>query len=224
MIDHDIDTGGIIFREECRIKDTDTAGDVHDRLMDMGAGLVVETVEAIIQGSAELRVQRSFIQGAEVLKPAPKLTRELCHIDWNDTTDSIYNLIRGLSPYPAAFTEIVPASQQASAEDAGKPVQMKIYRAERMTASDLAAFAGTDSSTPGAAASDWSLLTPGTVISDGKSLLAVATVDGAIRICELQLAGKKRMDVEAFLLGFRNPQSYVCTPGTSKAVLDATRF
>jgi len=224
MIDHDIDTGGIIFREECRIKDTDTAGDVHDRLMDMGAGLVVETVEAIIQGSAELRVQRSFIQGAEVLKPAPKLTRELCHIDWNDTTDSIYNLIRGLSPYPAAFTEIVPASQQASAEDAGKPVQMKIYRAERMTASDLAALTGANSFAPGTAASDWSLLTPGTVISDGKSLLAVATADGAIRICELQLAGKKRMDVEAFLLGFRNPQSYVCTPGTSKAVLDATRF
>ena len=232
MIDHDIDTGGIIFREECRIKDTDTAGDVHDRLMDMGAGLVVETVEAIIQGSAELRVQRSFIQGAEVLKPAPKLTRELCHIDWNDTTDSIYNLIRGLSPYPAAFTEIVPASQQASAEDAAKPVQMKIYRAERMTASDLAAFAGTDSSTPGTAGpvpakdavtSKVSFPTPGTVISDGKSLLAVATIDGAIRICELQLAGTKRMDVEAFLLGFRNPQSYVCTPGTSKAVLEATR-
>ena len=211
MIDHDIDTGGIILREECRIKDTDTAGDVHDRLMEMGADLVEQTVEAIIQGSAELRVQRSFIQGSEVLKPAPKLTRELCHIDWNDTTDSIYNLIRGLSPYPAAFTEIVPASQQASAEDAGKPVQIKIYRAERMTASDLAAFTGASS------------FAPGTVISDGKSLLAVATADGAIRICELQLAGKKRMDVEAFLLGFRNPQSYVCTPGTSKAVLEATR-
>jgi methionyl-tRNA formyltransferase len=100
---------------------------------------------------------------------------------------------------------------------------MKIYRAERMTASDLTAFTGASSFTPGAAASDWSLLTPGTVISDGKSLLAVATADGAIRICELQLAGKKRMDVEAFLLGFRNPQSYVCTPGTSKAVLDSVR-
>ncbi len=233
MIDHDIDTGGIIFREECRIKDTDTAGDVHDRLMEMGASLVQETVEAIIQGSAELRVQRSFIQGAEVLKPAPKLTRELCHIDWNDTTDSIYNLIRGLSPYPAAFTEIVPASQQASAEDAGKPVQMKIYRAERMTASDLAAFAGASSFTPGtvspipatdAVVSEVSLPTPGTIISDGKAMLAIATADGAIRICELQLAGKKRMDVEAFLLGFRNPQSYVCTPGTSKAVLEATRI
>ena len=200
--------------------------------MEMGADLVEQTVEAIIQGSAELRVQRSFIQGSEVLKPAPKLTRELCHIDWNDTTESIYNLIRGLSPYPAAFTEIVPASQQASAEDAGKPVQIKIYRAERMTASDLAAFTGASSFAPGTAGpfpakdavtSKVSLPTTGTVISDGKSLLAVATADGAIRICELQLAGKKRMDVEAFLLGFRNPQSYVCTPGTSKAVLEATR-
>ena len=64
---------------------------------------------------------------------------------------------------------------------------------------------------------------PGTILSDGKALLAVATADGALRIKELQLAGKKRMDVEAFLLGFRNPQSYTCTPGTSKAVLDSVR-
>ena len=202
MIDHDIDTGGIILREECRIKDTDTAGDVHDRLMEMGASLVEETVDAIIQGNAELRVQRSFIQGAEVLKPAPKLTRELCHIDWNDTTEHIYNLIRGLSPYPTAFTELVPASPDSDS----KPVQMKIFAAERMTADDLSG----------------NIPAPGTVISDGKALLAVATVDGAIRIRELQLAGKKRMDVESFLLGFRNPQSFTCTPGTSKAVITAT--
>ena len=230
MIDHDIDTGGIILREECRIKDTDTAGDVHDRLMEMGANLVEETVEAIIQGSAELRVQRSFIQGAEVLKPAPKLTKELCHIDWNDTTEHIYNLIRGLSPYPTAFTELVPASRQMpvspnaqaesiSADSAAKPVQMKIFTAERMTAADLAGF---NNGSP-EAFSVRSVPAPGTVISDGKSLLAVATADGAIRIRELQLAGKKRMDVESFLLGFRDPQSYTCTPGTSKAILDSVR-
>ena len=247
MIDHDIDTGGIILREECRIKDTDTAGDVHDRLMEMGAGLVEETVEAIIQGNAELRVQRSFIQGAEVLKPAPKLTRELCHIDWNDTTEHIYNLIRGLSPYPTAFTELVPASRQmpaspsevqsesTSADYAAKPVQMKIFAAERMTTADLADFRTGSASSVGFIAADGldasasalsavgSVPAPGTVISDGKSLLAVATADGAIRIRELQLAGKKRMDVESFLLGFRNPQSYTCTPGTSKAILDSVR-
>ena len=203
MIDHDIDTGGIILREECRIADTDTAGDIHDKLMSIGADLVTQTVEGLIQGNTELRVQRSFIQGSEILKPAPKLTKELCHIDWNDTTEHIYNLVRGLSPYPAAFTEIVPA------EGEGKPVQMKIYKAERMSAGEAAVIGG-----PAA---------PGTVLSDGKALLAVATADGALRIRELQLAGKKRMDVESFLLGFRNPQSYVCTPGTSRAVIASVR-
>ena len=201
MIDKDIDTGGIILREECRIKDTDTAGDIHDKLMSLGAGLVTETVEGLIQGNAEVRVQRSFIQGSEVLKPAPKLSRELCHIDWSDTTEHIYNLVRGLSPYPSAFTEIMNSTSD--------PVQMKIYKAERMSAAEVAA-------TGGAAA-------PGSILSDGKSLLAVATADGALRIKELQLAGKKRMDVEAFLLGFRNPQSYTCTRGTSKSVLDSVR-
>ena len=209
MIDHDIDTGGIIFREECRIKDTDTAGDVHDKLMEIGSSLVVETVDAIVQGNAELRVQRSFIQGAEVLKPAPKLTRELCHIDWNDSTEQIYNLIRGLSPYPTAFTEIIPVSPDPDS----KPVQLKIYSAERMTVDEIPVNRLSGSTLP----------EPGTIISDGKSLLAVATADGAIRIKELQLAGKKRMDVTSFLLGFREPQSYVCTPGTSKAILSSTR-
>lgn len=178
MIDKDIDTGNIIFREECRISDTDTAGDVHDRLMEMGARLVPDTVEAIVKGEAELRVQRSFIQGSEVLHPAPKLTKELCHIDWHRSTKDVYNLIRGLSPYPTAYTEIVPAD--------GEPVQLKIFSAEKIDAS----------------------AEPGTILSDGKSYLAIATADGAISIKELQLAGKKRMDVKSFLLGFREPESF----------------
>ena len=209
LIDHDIDTGGIILREEYRIKDTDTAGDVHDQLMAIGSGLVVETVEGLIQGNAEIRVQKSFIQGSEVLKPAPKLTKELCHIDWNDSTNDIYNLIRGLSPYPTAYTELVPVSP----DPGSKPVQLKIFSAERMTPAELAAVMASPVGQPA----------PGTVISDGKSLLAVATADGAIRIKELQLAGKKRMDVTSFLLGFREPQSYACTPGSSKSVLDSVR-
>ncbi|MCQ2186999.1 MAG: methionyl-tRNA formyltransferase [Bacteroidales bacterium] len=178
MIDKNIDTGGIILREECRISDTDTAGDVHDRLMAMGSELVVQTVEGIIQHNVETRVQRSFIQGSEVLKPAPKLTRETCHIDWHDTTEHIYNLIRGLSPYPTAFTEIVGPE--------GNALQLKIFMAER---SDMHAE-------------------PGTILSDGKTFLAIATSDGAISIKDLQLSGKKRMDVKAFLLGFRDPQDW----------------
>lgn len=195
MIDKDIDTGGIILREDCRISEKDTAGDIHDKLMAMGADLVVETVEGIIQGNAETRVQRSFIQGSEVLKPAPKLTKELCHIDWNDSTKNIYNLIRGLSPYPTAYTELLAADSEV-------PVQLKIFSAEKMELE--------------------SPCTPGTVLSDGKNYLAIATTDGAISIKDLQLAGKKRMDVKAFLLGFRNPETYRCTEGTSRAIIEKT--
>lgn len=194
MIDHDIDTGGIILRADCRIEPEDTAGDVHDKLMDMGAGLVVETVEGIIQKNVELRVQRSFIQGSEVLKPAPKLHRELCHIDWDDTTKQVFNLIRGLSPYPTAFTEIYKDSPDTA-------LQLKIFKAEKMEA-DAA---------------------PGTILSDGKTYLAIATSDGAISIRELQLSGKKRMNVEDFLKGFREPESYKTTKGTSKAEIAKTR-
>ena len=178
MIDHKIDTGGIILRSECHIETTDTAGDLHDKLMELGSTLVVETVEGLIQKNVELRVQRSFIQGSELLKPAPKLTRELQHIDWDDTSRHVYNLIRGLSPFPCAFTELVPKEIAGQAgNDEGvmpgsdrAPVQLKIFFGEIRT--DLHAV-------------------PGTVLSDGKTYLAVATQDGAIAITDLQLAGKK---------------------------------
>ena len=191
MIDQKIDTGGIILRSECRIEPTDTAGDLHDKLMELGSTLVVETVEGIIQKNVELRVQRSFIQGSELLKPAPKLTRELQHIDWNDTSKHVYNLIRGLSPFPCAFTELCHAGRSEES-----PVQLKIFFGEIRT--DLHAA-------------------PGTVLSDGKTYFAIATQDGAIAIKDLQLSGKKRMDVRSFLLGFRNPTEYTTTQGTSKA-------
>lgn len=206
MIDKQIDTGGIILRQECHIEPTDTAGTVHDKLMELGSELVIETVEGIIQKNVELRVQRSFIQGSELLKPAPKLTRELQHIDWADSTRHIYNLIRGLSPFPCAFTELVQMPGQAGhdATDRGvmadsdrpSPLQLKIFFGEMRM--DLHAA-------------------PGTVLSDGKTYFAIATEDGAIAVTDLQLAGKKRMDVRSFLLGFRNPCSYRATIGTSKA-------
>ena len=195
MIDKQIDTGGIILRQECRIADTDTAGDLHDALMPLGAELVLQTVQGLIEHSVETRVQRSFIQGSEVLKPAPKLTRELCHIDWRDSTRNICNLIRGLSPYPGAFTELYKEEEA--------PVQLKIFRAEPM---------------PDAAPAQ-----PGTLLSDGKTYLAVATLDGAVRITDLQLSGKKRMETGAFLLGFRDPASYKTTQGTSADEIAKTR-
>ena len=194
MIDKNMDTGGIILREESLIAPDDCAGDLHDRLMSIGAQAVVQTVTGIIEKNVELRVQRSFVQGSEVLKPAPKLTHELCHIDWRDTTASVYNLIRGLSPYPGAYTELVDP-------EGGSPITMKIYSAQKT------ALRGE----------------PGSVLSDGKTYLAIATLDGAVSVKELQIGGKKRMDVRSFLLGFRNPEKYKATEGTSKAEMEKTR-
>jgi len=190
MIDKDIDTGGIIFRQECRIRPDETAGELHDELMEIGADLVLQTVEALIQHNVELRVQRSFIQGSEELRPAPKLTKELCRIDWNRSTEEIYNLVRGLSPYPAAFTELVRDSELAdrhSPSPTGESQSLKIYRAEPRP--DLHAA-------------------PGTVLSDGKTWLAIATADGALSLTEIQLAGKKKMAVAEFLKGFREPEAW----------------
>ncbi len=198
MIDKDIDTGGIMLRQECRITPEDTAGTLHDKLMPLGAELVLQTVQGIIEKNIETRVQRSFIQGSEVLKPAPKLTRELCHIDWNNSTKDIYNLIRGLSPYPAAFTNLCPAQ-------GGEPVQLKIFFGERVEGEEFNAMLsrtsdGNHSDTPA----------PGTVLSDGKTFFAITTADGAISVTDLQLAGKKRMDVKAFLAGYRGATAQIC--------------
>ena len=206
MIDKNIDTGGIMLRQSYRIQDTDTAGDVHDALMPLGSQLVVETVQGIIERNIETRLQRSFIQGSEVLRPAPKITRALCHIDWNDSVVSIYNLIRGLSPYPAAFTELV--------RDGGAPVQLKIFRAEKVLGADYEAMLEASGKTQAA---------PGDILSDGRTFLAIAASDGAVSVRQLQLSGKKAMETQAFLLGFRDPCSYTVTEGTSAAEIAKTR-
>ncbi|MBQ3207029.1 MAG: methionyl-tRNA formyltransferase [Bacteroidales bacterium] len=200
MIDEGMDTGKIMYREQCLIGPDETVGEVHDKLMELGSSLVVQTVEAIIDGSVEYRVQRSFIQGSEILRPAPKLTRELCHIDWNGKTRHIYNLIRGLSPYPATFTELVKDD---------KVLQMKIYRTQKITDDAYAAMLAENGLASAA---------PGTVLSDGRTYLAFATADGALSVTELQLSGKKRMAVKDFLIGFREPTSYSTTQGTSSQI------
>ena len=238
MIDKQIDTGGIILRQDIVIGKDETAGDIHDRLMEIGAEMVVQTAQGLIEKNVETRVQRSFIQGSEILKPAPKLTRELCHIDWNDSTRQIHNLIRGLSPYPAAFTELT--------RDGFAPLQLKIYSAEPVEAWPSGRDGGSDASlssapplasqseapvpplnVPRVAVSSPTVPSmtakPGSVVSDGKSYLWITTADGAISLKEVQLAGKKRMGIEAFLLGFRDPETYSTTAGTSKAEIAKTK-
>ena len=200
MIDDGMDTGGIMFREQCLIDPDENVGQVHDKLMEAGSALVVQTVDAIIENNVETRVQKSFVQGSEILRPAPKLTRELQHIDWNVKTRYAYNLIRGLSPYPAAFTELTKDD---------KVLQLKIYAAAKVTGDEFKAMLQQNG---------LEAAVPGTILSDGKTYLAITTSDGAINITELQLAGKKRMAVKDFLIGFREPQTYGTTQGTSSKI------
>lgn len=102
FLKHEIDTGDVIFSESVAISNDDTAGDLHDKLMDVGAGLLVKTVKAIEAGNYTEQPQPQ----SDELKHAPKIFKEHCLIDWNQSGDKIYNLIRGLSPYPTAFTKL----------------------------------------------------------------------------------------------------------------------
>jgi methionyl-tRNA formyltransferase len=186
MLDKDIDTGGIILRQEYRISPEDTAGTLHDKLMEIGAKLVVETTEGIFQKNVETRVQRSFIQGSEVLRSAPKLSKENTRINWSASADDIYNFVRGLSPYPAAWTTLTAEGKE--------PMECKIFFGKALSSKEIVAGGG--------------FAAPGTIASDGKTYLAVATGNGWFMVSDLQLAGKKRMAVEDFLRGWRNPESY----------------
>lgn len=167
---HEIDTGNMLFQAKAPITKTTTAGELHDSLMHIGAELILKTVKAIESGNVELKPQDDT-QSIH----APKLFKETCKIDWNNPTEKIYNLIRGLSPYPAAYTEFTDKNGQA--------VGVKIYTSEMEEVNNNS--------------------NPGTVMSDGKTFMKVACTNGYIYIKELQMAGKKRMSIEEFLRGFK---------------------
>ncbi len=167
---HEIDTGNMLFQEKATITKTTTAGELHDTLMQVGAEVILKTVKAIESGNYELKPQDDT-QSIH----APKLFKETCKINWNNTVEKIYNLIRGLSPYPAAFTEFVDKNNQT--------LGIKIFVSEMEESKHT--------------------LIAGTVTSDGKTFLKVACNNGYIYIKELQMAGKKRMLVEEFLRGFK---------------------
>jgi methionyl-tRNA formyltransferase len=174
LLDHKIDTGKILFKREIDINENDTVGDIHDRLMEMGAGLVVETVEAIAEGNIQPVPQMELAVGEE-LKHAPKIFKEDCKINWQQETGKIRNLIRGLSPHPAAWTVLAN-----SKTDEEWPT--KIFFAQKTKTRDLAE--------------------PGTISTDTKTFLDVACGNGWLRITDLQIAGKKRMKTDDFLRGF----------------------
>ncbi len=173
FLDHQIDTGRVIQRVAVPILDTDNASDVHDKLMLLGSDLVVETVDHILNGTVT-SIPQSELQTDEPLRPAPKIFKDTCRIDWSLGVKRVYDFVRGLSPYPAAWTEWTAG---------GKQTVMKIYQ----TAKEFAAV-----SEP-----------VGTVLTDGRTYLKVALADGYLHIESLQLAGKKRMAVADFLRGLQ---------------------
>lgn len=173
FLDHDIDTGRIIASRETPIGPEDTAGIVHDRLMEIGSELVVDTVRLIEEGKADTTEQHALIDPDTPLRPAPKLFRETCRIDWSQPLAAIHNLIRGLSPYPAAWTTLTHD---------GHTDTVKIYGSKAEPADDIREPVGT-------------------VLTDGRTYLKVACHGGYLHLTELQLAGKRRMATADLLRG-----------------------
>ena len=177
-LQHEIDTGNILLQQSFAIGDEDTAGEVHDRMKEIGADLLLKTIAALAKGNVEEQVQASMVNGqrsikqADTLKHAPKIFTETCKINWDKPIDEVYNFIRGLSPYPAAFTFL---------EDK----KLKVYKADKVN------------KVPS--------VLPGIVETDKKTFLRFACADGYVSIRELQLEGKKKMTIMDFLRGYRVP-------------------
>ncbi len=170
MIRHEIDTGNILFQEKEPIHPDDTAGTLYKRLMQKGAQLVLKTVKAISQDDYVLTPQEEITD----LKPAPKIHRETCKIDWNQPAEQVRNFVRGLSPYPAAWTELTLTN--------GEKKNCKIFSVH-LTDQEKANQ------------------NPGDFVTDNKSYLYIRGQDGWLAVEELQLEGKRRMMVDEFLRG-----------------------
>ena len=171
FLKHEIDTGDIIHQARIPILPTDNVGTMHDKLMELGADLTVKTLQDILADNVKPIPQNQI--PADELRPAPKIFKETCRIDWNQPTAKINDFIRGLSPYPAAWT--ILHSPSAPAQD------FKVFDAKPvLNAPELPV---------------------GTITTDGKKTLIVSTSDGALELLEVQLAGKKRMSIASFLCG-----------------------
>lgn len=175
FLTHEIDTGKIILQKKVQIGENDNVGIIHDELMKVGSKLVSETVDLLLDDKIEGIPQDQFLSNELELKAAPKIFKETCRIDWNNSAQDIKNLIRGLSPYPVAWTELCSPT--------GEIVSAKIFKAS---------IKNTDIQDK-----------PGTIITDNKSSISIVCSDGLIEIEELQLPGKKRMKTEELLRGYK---------------------
>ena len=167
---HEIDSGKIAYQSKIEIKENDNAGIIHDKLMNVGAKLVMKTIDAIIDETIELSAQDI---DKEELKTAPKIFKDTCRINWTVTAQDIHNFIRGLSPYPTAYTVL-------QRED--ESFIVKIFDALPILHKHT--------------------LQPGTIVQSNQQTIDIAVADGFVRVLELQVQGRKRMQTSAFLNGF----------------------
>ena len=172
FLNEEIDKGAIIMREKVDIRPDETAGELHDELMLLGNKVVVETIKKIENDEVHALPQEELSEN-QPLKPAPKITKEFCIIDWSSDCLTVYNHIRGLSPYPAAHTQLQSEN--------GETIDMKVYAVE------------IESCIPNVA--------PGSVVTDHKKYLKIALSDGFIHLKQVQQAGKKAMPIDDFLRG-----------------------
>jgi methionyl-tRNA formyltransferase len=176
LIDDKIDTGKILMYHEVDVDPNETAGELHDKLMPIGADLVLKTIDKLALSEVSPVSQDELLKKVETLRAAPKLFKENTRINWKLTATEVHNLIRGLSPYPAAWTSLIDAS--------GVEIQAKILNAQLVdkdSANNL----------------------PGDIQTDGKTYIKVKCVKGTIALTQIQLAGKRNLPVKDFLLGYR---------------------
>ncbi|PXV64685.1 methionyl-tRNA formyltransferase [Dysgonomonas alginatilytica] len=175
FLTHEIDTGKIIAQERIPIGESDNVGKIHDELMNMGAKLVQKTVDLLLEDKVDAIPQEQFFNNEADLKSAPKIFKETCRIDWNKPVEQIYNHIRGLSPYPVAWTELYTIGEE--------PIAAKIYSANKIQ---------TEGQLP-----------VGSISTDNKTYLQIACMGGAIEVKEIQLPGKKAMKIDELLRGYK---------------------
>ena len=181
FLDHDIDTGRVIMKRTFDIPDDADVEYVYNGLMHLGAQVALETIERIVEGDGQVdAIPQEQLMDGQTLHAAPKIFKETCRIDWNLPAKRIYDFVRGLSPYPGAWTTM-------RTENGGEPQVLKIFKTTKVDK----LFDG---------------LNKGALVADGGKLFVVTT-DGALRIDTLQMAGKKRMEASAFLNGLRNVES-----------------
>ena len=176
FLKHEIDTGEVIQQVKVPIADTDNVEVVYDKLMMLGGDLVLETVDAILNGTVKSIPQEEMFASEAELRPAPKIFKETCRIDWNKGVKGVYDHVRGLSTYPAAWTELC-------APEGARQV-LKIYETEKQFKEHA--------------------LPAGTVDTDQKTYFRIAVKDGYVNLLSVQLAGKKRMNIGDFLRGYRH--------------------